>query len=253
MPTITSYRAGSFCWNELATGDAAAATKFYSTLFGWTTSAIPLGDGTDYVMLQHDGKDAAALYETKQSPPHWLSYVSVAVVDDAVAKAKELGGTLFAGPMDVTDAGRMAVLADPQGAVFAVWQAGKHRGAEIAREPFTVCWNELGTTDEEAAGAFYSALFGWRMDQQNFGGEPYTLLHNGDEQAGGLYNLGDYGADMPPNWMTYFAVTDTDATCEQARALGGQVFVEPKDIPTIGRMAILADSTGAMFAILQPA
>jgi predicted enzyme related to lactoylglutathione lyase len=252
MPEMTSYHPGSFCWIELSTSDGTSARTFYTRLFGWTTKEIPLGDGTVYVMLQKDGKDVGALYETNHAPPNWLSYVSVANVDQSLAKAQELGAKVLGGPMDVFDAGRMVVVADPEGAALALWQAGRTFGAEIAREPNTLCWNELATKDDEAARAFYSALFGWRMDQQNFG-EPYTIIHNGDETIGGLYKLADYGADMPSNWMPYFAVTNADATAEQVKSLGGSVVVEAKDIPTVGRIILFADPQGAMFWVLQPA
>lgn len=252
MPDITSHRPGSFCWIELSTPDAASAKTFYTQLFGWTTHDIPLGDGTVYTMLQKDGKDVGALYETKEAPRAWLSYVSVANVDASLAKAKELGATVLGGPMDVSDAGRMAVFADPQGAALALWQAGRQPGAGVVREPNALCWNELATTDDDAARAFYSALFGWRMDLRNFG-EPYTLIHNGDETVAGLYRLADYGAKMPPNWMPYIAVTDADATAARVRSLGGSVVVEPKDIPTVGSIVLFADPQGAMFWVIRPA
>ena len=251
MPEITSYRPGSFCWTELATSDAASSTKFYTQLFGWTTNEIPISDGMFYVILQRDGLSVAALYETKDVPPNWLSYVNVTSVDESLAKAKELGANVVAGPMDVFDAGRMGVLTDPQGAPFGLWQAAKHIGARVAREPNTMCWNELCAKDD-VARAFYSALFGWRMEQVNYG-EPYTLIHNGDELAGGLFKMEDYGAEMPPNWMTYFSVADCDATAAQVKSLGGKIFLEPKDIPTVGRIALFADPQGAMFSVLQPA
>jgi len=251
MTDMTGYRPGTFCWVELHTSDGAGAKDFYTQLFGWTVNEIPMGDGSVYVMARKDGKDVAALYEDEGQPPNWLSYISVANVDDALGKAKNLGATVIAGPVDVSESGRMGVLADPQGAVFAVWQAGKHIGAQLLKEPGALTWNELGTTDDDAARTFYSALFGWRMEQMNFG-EPYTIIYNGDEQAGGLYNLAVYQAKMPPNWAPYFVVTNADASAEEVTSLGGKLVMGPDNIPNIGRFALLSDPQGAYFYILQP-
>ncbi|MCU1347979.1 MAG: glyoxalase [Acidobacteria bacterium] len=252
MTTITSYRPGTFCWVELSTSDGPAAKDFYTRLFGWTTNDIPIGDGMVYVMFQKDGKNVGAMFENKDAPhPVWASYVSVESADDAMAKAKSLGATVIAEPMQVGDSGRMAVFADPQGAVLGLWQAANHIGASVIKEPGSLTWNELGTTDDEAARAFYSALFGWRMEQVSFG-EPYTIIYNGDEQAGGLYNLVEYQAEMPPNWAPYFAVTNTDESLEQARSLVVQVVMDPKDVPGVGRFALLSDPQGAYFYVLQP-
>src|SRR5438874_1938420 len=113
---------GTFCWIELHAPSEAEAKSFYTSLFGWTTKEIPIPDGSNYVMFQKNGKTAAAMYENKQGHPAWASYVAVTSVDESAAKAKSLGGSVMMGPFDVMDAGRMAVVADPTGAAFAMWQ-----------------------------------------------------------------------------------------------------------------------------------
>ena len=137
MPEISSYKDGQFCWVDLTTTDPKAARSFYTSLFGWSVNDMPMGDQGVYSMLQINGKDVAALAgmrdeEKKQGiPPHWNNYVSVSNADAAAKQAKSLGGNVIAGPFDVMDAGRMAFIADPQGAVFAVWQPKRHIGATV--------------------------------------------------------------------------------------------------------------------------
>jgi len=131
MPIIEKYEPGMFCWIELATNDAAAAKAFYTSLFGWKANDMPIPDGSVYTMLQVDGHDLGALYENKQHPPNWASYINVTSVDDSAKKAQDLGANLIAPPFDVMDVGRMAVVADPQGGSFCLWQAGRHIGATI--------------------------------------------------------------------------------------------------------------------------
>ena len=153
MQESPEYAPGTFCWFELGTTDGEAAKKFYTELFDWSFDDHPMGPAMVYTMLKQDGKDVGALYQmpaemTDQGiPPHWLSYASVTSADETAAKAKELGATLMKEPFDVMDVGRMAVIQDPTGAVFALWQAKAHTGAGVVNVPNSVCWNELATPD----------------------------------------------------------------------------------------------------------
>ena len=145
MTVLTQHAAGTFCWPELATADQNSARKFYAPLFGWTYNDLPTGPSGVYTILQKNGKDCAALYtlnpEQKQRgvPPHWGAFVAVTSADDTVSQAKRLGGSVLVEPMDVTDKGRMAVLRDPAGAVFSLWQARTHIGASVLNEPGALC------------------------------------------------------------------------------------------------------------------
>jgi len=253
----TGYAPGTFCWVELGTSDGEGAKQFYTKLFGWDFTDNPVGPGMVYTMLKLNGKDVGALYQlsedmTKQGiPPHWLSYVSVDSADETSAKAKELGGTLMKEPFDVFTVGRMSVVKDPTGAVFALWQPGTHHGAGISNVPNSFCWNELGTTDTAKAGEFYTGLFGWTKNVQNFGPMEYTSFLNGDRPAGGMYKLTPEMGNVPPNWMVYFAVDDCDAKAQQAETLGAKTIAPPMDIPGVGRFSILSDPQGAAFAIIK--
>ncbi|HXD30811.1 MAG TPA: VOC family protein [Pyrinomonadaceae bacterium] len=253
----TGFAPGTFCWVELGTSDAAGAKDFYTKLFGWDYTDNPIGPDAVYTMLKLDGKDVGALYQlmpdmvSQGIPPHWLSYVLVTSADETAAKAKELGATLMKEPFDVFTVGRMAVVQDPTGAVFALWQAGTHHGSGIYNVPGSFCWNELGTRDTGKAKDFYTGLFGWSADTQNFGPMEYTMFANGDQPAGGMYGITPEMGPMPPHWLVYFAVDDCDAKVTLAESLGAKTMKPADDIPGIGRFAIMIDPQGAAFALIK--
>jgi uncharacterized protein len=245
---------GTFCWIELATTDGPAAKKFYSELFGWEGQDNPIGPGMVYTMLKLDGKDVGALYqkgdEMKQVPTHWASYIAVTSADETAAKAKSLGGTVVQEPFDVMEHGRMAVIADPTGAHFCIWQPKQHKGVGIKNENNTLCWNELLTNDTERAKDFYTKLFGWKS-KTDAGETPYTEWINGEDHIGGMMQIQPFMGPMPPNWGIYIAVDDCDGKVAKAQSLGARTYVPPTDIPNVGRFAVLADPQGAVFNIIK--
>lgn len=257
MQEATEYKPGTFCWVELATSDGDAAKSFYTQLFGWDYVDNPIGPGMVYTMLKLNGQDVGALYklmpdqEAQGVPPNWLSYISVANADESAEKAKAAGGTLLKEPFDVMNHGRMAVIQDPAGAVFALWQPKDHQGAAIYNVPNSFTWNELMTTDTKKAGEFYSDVFGWRRDVQNFGPLEYTMFINGERPNGGMLQITPEMGKVPSNWLVYFAVDDCDAKAQKAAELGGQIMKPADDIPGVGRFAILIDPQGAAFAIIK--
>ena len=257
MQEAPSYAPGTFCWVELGTTDSEGAKKFYTELFGWSFSDSPMGPDMVYTMLKQDGKDVGGLYQmdkqmTSQGiPPNWLSYVAVDSADETANKAKELGATILNGPFDVSTVGRMAVVKDPTDAVFALWQPGTHSGAGIVNVPNSFCWNELATKDTNKAGDFYTGLFGWGKNVQQMGPMTYTSFMNGERPAGGMYQPPPEMGEIPPHWLAYFAVADTDATVAKATELGGKVCAPPMDIPGTGRFAVISDPQGAAFGIIK--
>jgi predicted enzyme related to lactoylglutathione lyase len=162
-------------------------------------------------------------------------------------KAAGLGATIVAPPFDVMDIGRMSFVSDPQGATFALWQAKKHIGATIRDESNTLCWNELMTSDIEAARDFYKGLFGWNLKIS----AEYTEVHVGERPAGGMMQMPPDMRGMPASWSPYFAVDDCDAMVAKAKSMGAQVYVSPTEIPTVGRFAVLADPQGAAFDVIK--
>jgi predicted enzyme related to lactoylglutathione lyase len=144
----------------------------------------------------------------------------------------------------------MAVVQDPTGAVFALWQPGTESGAGVQGVLNSVCWNELGTTDTEKSGEFYSNLFGWTREPFSDSPVEYTMFKNGDRGAAGMYKITPE-MGFPSHWLIYFAVDDCDAKVQRATELGGSVMTPPDDIPGVGRFAILKDPQSAPFAIIK--
>lgn len=255
----TTLAPGTFCWVDLFTSDTDAAKKFYGTLFNWQSADLPMGEGAAYTMFTRGGKPAAGLSPLKAEmrqigvPPHWASYVQVASTDECAKKAVALGGKLLKESFDVMDMGRIAVVQDPTGATFALWQPLKPGEAAVYNQPGTLCWNELLTTDTKAAGTFYAKLFDWGSQEKNFGPHTYTVFDVKGRENAGMMTLPEEARKMgtPPNWMVYFAVSDCDATIKHATVLGAMVLRPASDIPTVGRFAVLADPQGAVFAVIR--
>lgn len=252
--TQLEHAPGSFCWIELMTTDGPGAKKFYGELFGWEAQDSPIGPDQVYTIFQLNGKAVAASYQKgedmKQVPTNWASYIAVTSADETAAKAKSLGGTVVQGPFDAMEHGRMAVIADPTGAHFCIWQPKQHKGVGVKGETNSLCWNELLTGDTEKAKDFYTKLFGWKSKTDS-GATPYTEWINGEEHIGGMMQIQPQMGPMPPNWGIYIAVDDCDAKVEKAKSLGGRVYVSPTDIPNVGRFAVLSDPQGAVFNIIQ--
>jgi predicted enzyme related to lactoylglutathione lyase len=260
---FTSHPKGTFSWPELATTDQKAGVSFYRSLFGWDVNEQPIGPSEMYSMFQMRGKEVAAAYtmrpEERQTgaPPHWNAYVTVESADEAAKRAQELGGKVFAPAFDVMDAGRMAVLQDPTGAVFQVWEPKKSIGAKILDEPGALCWTELATRDTKGARKFYTQLFGWSAKESSAdagAGMEYTEFSVQGKPGIGMMSMpAQVPAQVPAYWMPYFQVTDCDASASKAKELGGSLMVPPTDLPNVGRFAVVSDPQGATFAIFKPA
>lgn len=253
MGERTSYTPGTFCWTELTTSDQAGAKAFYEGLLDWTADDRPIGDGGYvYSMMQRDGHNVAAIATQPDQqreagvPPMWNSYVSVESADAAAARAKELGATVHAEPFDVMDVGRMAVIQDPQGAYFELWQPKAHFGAALVNAPGAPVWNELATPDMDGSSAFYTQLFGWTVEPFEGSPEPYLSIKNGGANAGGIRPLAPSGP--PPHWLVYFGVDDLDRALAKVPQLGGTVHAGPIDI-SIAKIAVVADPQGAVLAL----
>ncbi len=247
------YENGVPSWVDLGSTNLPKSKEFYGALLGWNCPEGPAEAG-GYSVCDIGGKTVAGLGPQMNPgmPAMWLTYVNVDSADDTIGKVKANGGAVFAEPMDVMEAGRMAVFADPLGAVIGLWQPNQHTGAQVVNEPGALCWNELITTDLDKSKAFYKAVFGWDAADQGPPGEApaYTEWKLADRSVGGMMLKNDMmPAEMPPNWGVYFAVTDTDASVEKAKELGGALLHGPMDIEP-GRFAVLTDNVGAVFNVL---
>ena len=255
MPEVTQHTPGTFCWPELSTTDQKGAVTFYRALFGWEVNDQPAGPNDVYSMFEIGGKPVGAgsslRPEERQHgvPSHWNVYVSVANADEAARRAGELGGKILAPPFDVMDVGRMAVLQDPGGAVFCVWQPKQHIGAMIIREPNTLCWTELLTGDTAAAEKFYTHLFGWTAKKGAAAPHEYTEFAVAGTPDAGMMPLDPAWGPVPPHWLSYFQVVDCDKAAARAKDLGGRVLTPPADIPNVGRFALVQDPQGATFGL----
>ncbi|NJP04654.1 MAG: VOC family protein [Chloroflexaceae bacterium] len=252
MQVVKQYPSGTFSWVDLVTTDAAGAKQFYTELFGWQSHDMPTGPEGVYTMLLLEDHEVAALYQmdaeqrSQQTPSHWLSYISVDNCDALVEQAQTLGATIVQAPYDVMDAGRMALIQDPTGARFALWQPGQHIGAKLVNIPGSLCWNELATRDSEQARVFYTALFGWEtQDTEMATGMTYTSYQNQGRMAAGMMQITAEWGDVPSNWSIYFAVENCDATVAKAQELGATMLMGATDIPETGRFAVLQDPQGA--------
>jgi uncharacterized protein len=252
MGERTQYTPGTFSWADLTTTDQEAAKTFYRGLFGWEAEDMPVGDGVYYSMQRVDGKDVAAISPQQQQqrdagvPPLWNSYISVENADAVADRARELGATVHAPPFDVMEAGRMAVIQDPQGAHFLLWQANRHIGAALVNAPGALSWNELASPDLEGSKEFYSSLFGWTVEPLEGSPQPYLTIKNGEANNGGIRELDSPGP--PPHWLVYFAIDDIDQGLAKVEQLGGTKHAGPMDIG-IAKIAVVADPQGAIFAL----
>jgi predicted enzyme related to lactoylglutathione lyase len=272
VPERDGYIAGVPCWVDTTQPDPDAAANFYGGLFGWEfEDTMPGGAPGRYLVARLRGGDVAAVSSIPEGAPSqasWNTYVWVDDADEAAAKTRAAGGSVLSEPFDVEDAGRMAVISDPEGAALSVWQAREHRGARVVNEPGSLNFNVLNTRDPAAAKPFYGAVFGWTtLDLGS--GEFWTLRAYGDylEQltpgtrartaelgAAGFEEVvaaitllpGDDG-DTPAHWSVTFSTDDADATAAKATELGGTVLLAPTDAP-YSRLTVLRDPQGATFS-----
>ncbi len=256
MPRIDSHKPGTFCWIELATTDQESAKAFYSNLFGWASNDLPMGPGETYTMFNLDGQTVGAAFRITSHmpglPPNWTLYIAVANADDTAKKAAQLGAKLLKEPFDVFDAGRMAVIEDPTGAAFCIWQAGTTKGIDISGEEGALCWADLSTPDPDKAQSFYKALFDWRIAPGEHDPSGYLHIQNGDAFIGGIQTVEQRNPHAPPHWLIYLQSSDCDGDAAKAEAHGGHVHMPPVSIPNTGRFAVLSDPQGAVFALYEP-
>jgi predicted enzyme related to lactoylglutathione lyase len=248
---------GRFVWHELHTSDRAKALKFYETLIGWETKEVPMGPGELYGLCLLGGKDHAGITKSKAPahvPPHWLPYIAVDDVDKTAARIKELGGKILSAPMDIPNVGRFAPVTDPQGAAFAIHKHATPYPEETERPVVgAFCWEELITSDPEAAAKFYTTVFGYGLETRDMGPMgTYRILKRGDRETAGIMKTPP-GAGPQPHWVTYILVPDVDGSVKNAKELGAKLVVPPQDIPGIGRFAAIDDPTGAGIALFKGA
>lgn len=255
MPEVTErYEPGVPCWVDVMVPDQQAALDFYKDLFGWQGEVGPPETGGYSVCTLHGKPVAGVMAATSADggptpPPAWTVYLATEDTDAATHRVGESGGTVMVPGMDVMDLGRMAVAADPTGAVFGLWQAKDFIGAQMVNEHGAVIWSELNTSDPDTAEPFYRGL---GIDTAPMEGAPgYRALNVGGRTVGGAQGLENSPPGTVSHWLTYFAVDDTDSTVDALVRADGSVLVPPFDMMA-GRMAVVQDPQGAVFALIKP-
>ena len=248
-----SENIGRFTWYDLNTTDVAGGLDFYTKVIGWTLT--PFND--DYQMFTADAPIGGAMAlsadaKAMGAPPNWLGYVCVEDADAVVAKTAKLGGKVYVPGFDMPTVGRIAIVADPQGAAFGVFQPEDGSGEFDATEkPGTIVWRELMTSDADGAQSFYSALLGWSLaDTLDMGPMGTYAMFAPREGANAMLGVMKKPDEVPVSaWTYYVHVEDLDATLERTKANGGSVMNGPMEIPGGMRVANCVDPQGAFFAV----
>lgn len=257
MPDINKHEEGSFSYADLTTTDLDAATSFYTDLFGWKTDDQPMSeDPSDiYRMFTKNGRGICAVSKQPPQqaaagvPPMWNVYFTVEDVDLKAKEAEAAGGNVHAPPFDVFDVGRMAVISDPAGAFFCLWQPKKSIGSYVMHEANTLDWAESGSTDVPKARDFYKQVLGWTHEDVEMGEGPvYTVFSVGDKNVAGMMP-----SQMPMSyWSIYFQVEDCKGMTERAKSLGAQTMMENMVAEGVGTISVCTDPQGAMFGMIEP-
>lgn len=255
MPEVTGpYQRGVPCWVDLMVPDQQAALDFYRDLFGWQGEIGPPETGGYTVCTLH-GKPVAGIMAAMSAdggptpPTAWTAYLATDDVDSDTQAVLDNRGTVMVPGVDVMELGRMAVAADPTGAVFGLWQAKEFPGSQVVNEHGAVIWSELNTSDVDAAQAFYRNL---GIETTTMEGAPgYLAVNAGGRTVGGMQGLENSPSGTPSHWMTYFAIDDVDSAVDALTKSGGSVLVPPFDMMA-GRMSVVQDPQGGTFALIKP-
>lgn len=251
---------GRFVWHELMTKNAAAATKFYPSLFGWSVRDAG-NPSMKYTIVGVGENGVGGIFELTEpmcsslgTNGSWIGYIAVDEVDQAADRAARLGGKITVPPTDIPNVGRFAIAADPQGGPFVLFRPSAS-GPAHPLPPGTAGtygWNELMTTDWPRAWAFYSELFGWRKKEavdmgplgtyQTFGGET--------DAFGGMMN--DPNGAPGARWQYYVNVDSMEETLARVKAGGGKLIHGPHPVPGGSLIANCLDPEGLSFALVQP-
>ena len=243
---------GQFIWHELITADTKSAAGFYSKVARLKTQRAP-SDST-YTMLVGSGQPVGGLLDsaTMGSWPTWLSFIVSANVDATARQTESLGGKVMKGPLDLPTGGRVAILQDPQGAVFGVWSSDQPTQLAADAPMGGMSWHELATTDRAAAFSFYQQLFGWHetssMDMGPQGVYQMFGPAGAKDPFGGIYNKAA-GSPGGPNWLPYIKVADARPATDVAKKNGAQILNGPMQVPGGGWISMGIDPQGAMFAV----
>lgn len=249
---------GRFVWYDLMTTDPARALPFYTALLGWRPDTRPMEGIGDYTMFHVGDEPLGGMVPLDPAHgvgSHWIAYATVGSVDEACARAAELGGTVGVPPTDIPGVGRFAVIGDPQGAHLSPFVPATPEPERDGAPDGWIIWQELMTPDPAGARAFHSAIFGWAFSRHDMGeaGDYWIANRDGAGVAGVMQLPGEaVAAGETAHWLLYAQVADVDRSAARGAELGGTIMVQPADIPDVGRFAVLRDPAGAMIALMRP-
>jgi predicted enzyme related to lactoylglutathione lyase len=269
MSERDGFQAGVPCWVETWQDDGDAAASYYGRIFGWDAEQTGSpGDGVSFRICRLRGRDVAAIGSPIPDPappvPSWTTFIQVESADQTATKVREAGGSVIVPPMDSLEGGSIAIVSDPAGAAFAIWEQERHQGAQLINEPGAWAMSMLVTPDPEGAVRFYSDVLGWATEPFEMGGAEITMFTQPGYIGGEpeqpvprdvVATLAPPGAanGAPARWSVDFWIRDPDEAARITTEMGGQVLAEPFDVPDIGmRQAALADPQGAIFTVTRP-
>jgi len=248
----TMSNQGRFVWRELVVKNQTKASAFYEHVFGWKAATVEMGPGYRYTLLKNGERDVGGL----AAPPadrdveaNWLTYITVDDVDATAARVPSLGGSMLMAPFDVPSVGRVAIVADPQGGVFAAFQSLTPGASDTTPVTHSFCWAAIIAKNVDALVPFYTSLFGWTPSPM---GEPgHVLFSRGEEMVGSTMQSTD--TSTPTQWLNYVAVENLGASTKTAQAAGAELVYGPVVVPQQGSYAVVTDPTGALVALWQGA
>jgi hypothetical protein len=246
-----SYEHGRFVWFELQTKDVDKATSFYPEALPWRIEPMSMQDGSSYTLIKvGEAGIGGILSPPADVPTAWVSYVSVANVDETAKKVTAAGGTTHMDAFDVPGVGRMQPVSDAQGGMFSLFKAETADPPRV-EGPGSLHWNELWTQDPKASLAFYESALGYTHEEMTMPNGTYYVLKDGDNPRGGI--LQAPSSDIPTMWLQYITVDDCDAALARAKQNGATVVAEPVDAEGVGRFGIFRDPLGGMMGVIKPA
>ncbi|MGA8027460.1 MAG: VOC family protein [Bryobacteraceae bacterium] len=252
---------GEFVWHELRTTDAKGAVEFYTHVVGWQAKDAGDAGGVPYTLLSVGDLGAAGLMQlTPQMlqggvKPAWAGFIGVDDVDAYAKRVEQAGGKLHFPPQDIPTIGRFASVEDPQGAAFLLFKGSLEQAPPrpAAGTPGTVGWNELSANDEKSAWAFYSDIFGWKVESTMDMGPNgiYRIFNNGGAPIGAMMARDPKNSPVP-FWLFYFNVEDIDKAANRIKEKNGQVLMGPHEVPGGQWIIVGRDPQGAGFAVVAP-
>jgi hypothetical protein len=246
---------GKFVWVELYTRDIASSKSFWCELVGWTSEAMLEGENGGYTMLGNPGNMCCGLMSMDMLPegvpPHWLGYLSVTDVDASTRTVLASGGKVFKEPFDVPTVGRISIVADKDGAAFGLFKSETGDARDDKSVHGTWHWHELWAKDLAGAVDFYTQTFGYEVDSMQMPQGEYCVLTTDGLARGGI--MQSPMTQIPAMWIPYLHVDDVDKTLARAQAMGAKIVVASREVPNVGRFAIIADNVGATVGLITPA